>query len=72
MDNVIPLHLHPRARARAAGAVVSMYAQRRGLNAAAIADEAQRARVQVISGASVSRAISDARRRIDDDGPRAA
>lgn len=71
MDNIISLHTHPRARARAAAAVVSHYAQSRGLPHTAIADEAQRARVQVISGASVARAVSDARRRIG-QGPEAA
>jgi hypothetical protein len=64
MSNVINLHAHPRARAKIAGQLVAGYATRAGLNAAAAADEAQRVRVQVLSGASVARAVAQAKWRI--------
>lgn len=67
MHNIISLHTHRLARAKAAAAIVQHQARDHGLSAAAVADESQRARVQVISGASVARAVADAKRRINQE-----
>lgn len=62
--NVIPLATHRQTRARGAALAVAIAAERRGLSAALVSREAQRAARLVIDGHSAARAVSLATARL--------